>query len=719
MNRVILFLAMLCPALVFAAAPQKPFELRDGDRVVFIGDALIEREQHYGYVELMMTLRWPDRNVTFRNLGWSADTPVGQSRVSFDWNKGEAEWFKQLVEQIKQTQPTVVVLGYGMANSLEDAAARATEEITRLASGESRAASPLSPLRGEGGTTRLDKFTRDYEKLIDAILELNKETRFILLSPIRHEKLPPPMPDPARHNEFLASYTKAIQGVAEKRGYHFVNVFNDIEHAMASKGPLTDNGIHLSDLGYNHLAHSIARGLDWKGFEPRLADYADLRQAIIKKNRTFFHRWRPQNSTYLFLFRKHEQGKNAQEIPQFDPLVAAEEEKIAKLRREPAKQTPPQAFAHKPKQNPLPEKPQTPFKPQPKPEFTLADPNLEISLWAENPLLAKPIQMNWDARGRLWIASSSVYPQIAPGQEEEDKILIIEDTDNDGKADKTTVFADGLLIPTAVEPGDGGAYVGQSTELLHFKDTDGDGIADERRVVLSGFGTEDTHHTLHTLRWGPDGQLNMNQSIYIHSHIETPHGVVRLNSGGTLQLRPDTLELGVLMKGLVNGWGHAIDDFGQSFQTDGAGGQGINWTVPQAMYVTYAGARRILGSVSPGSYPKFCGLEIIKSEHFPKDWQGGFVTCDFRANRLVRFSIDDAGAAYVTKQHEFLRTTNITFRPIDVKLGPDGALYIADWSNPIIQHGEVDFRDPRRDREHGRIWRVSYKGGKEVICSSD
>jgi putative heme-binding domain-containing protein len=710
MNRVLFFLAALCPALVFAAAPQKPFELRDGDRVVFIGDTLIEREQHYGYVELMMTLRWPERNVTFRNLGWSADTPVGISRVSFDWNKGEAEWFKQLVEQVKQTQPTVVVLGYGMASSLEDAA---QTELERQMG--------TSPQ----GTARLDKFVRDYEKLIDAILALNKETRFILLSPIRHEKLPPPMPDPARHNEFLASYTKAIQGVAEKRGFHFVNLMEKLTSSdkftpdpqFSSAARITDNGVHLNDRGYLRMAETCSEELGFGkniGLSAQLTWQEPLRQAIIKKNRTFFHRWRPQNSTYLFLFRKHEQGKNAQEIPQFDPLVAAEEEKIAKLRREPAKQTPPSAFAHKPKQNPLPEKPQTPFKAQPKPEFTLADPNLEISLWAENPLLAKPIQMNWDARGRLWIASSSVYPQIAPGQEEEDKILIIEDTNNDGKGDKTTVFADGLLIPTAVEPGDGGAYVGQSTELLHFKDNDGDGIADERRVVLSGFGTEDTHHTLHTLRWGPDGQLNMNQSIYIHSHIETPHGVVRLNSGGTLQLRPDTLELGVLMKGLINGWGHAIDDFGQSFQTDGAGGQGINWIVPQAMYVTYAGARRILGSVSPGSYPKFCGLEIVKSEHFPKDWQGNFVTCDFRANRLVRFSIDDSGAAYVTKQHEFLRTTNITFRPIDVKLGPDGALYIADWSNPIIQHGEVDFRDPRRDREHGRIWRVSYKGGKKV-----
>jgi putative heme-binding domain-containing protein len=203
----------------------------------------------------------------------------------------------------------------------------------------------------------------------------------------------------------------------------------------------------------------------------------------------------------------------------------------------------------------------------------------------------------------------------------------------------------------------------------------------------------------------------MNQSIYIHSHIETPHGVVRLDSGGILNLRPPTQELGIHMKGLINSWGHHFDRYGQSFATDGAGHEGINWIIPQAMFVTYEGARRTLHGVSPGNYPKFCGLEVIESEHFPEDWQGTMVTCDFRAHRVVRFGINDQGAGYITKElPDIMRTTNVTFRPIDVKVGPDGALYIADWSNPIIQHGEVDFRDPRRDREHGRIWRVTYKG---------
>lgn len=341
--------------------------------------------------------------------------------------------------------------------------------------------------------------------------------------------------------------------------------------------------------------------------------------------------------------------------------------------------------------------------------FQVAE-GFEVNLFAADPAIAKPIQMNFDSAGRLWIASSSVYPHIEPGQEAHDKILIVEDADGDGFAEKTSVFVDDLLIPTGVEPGDGGAYVANSTELLHLRDTDGDGRADQRRIVLSGFGTEDTHHILHTLRWGPDGMLYFNQSIYIHSHIETPHGVRRLGGGGIWQFRPETLELDVYMRGLVNPWGHHFDRFGQSFATDGAGGEGINYVVPGAYYFTAVGATKILHGLNPGS-PKHCGLEVVSGRHLPDDWQGNVVTNDFRANRVCRFVLKENGSGYVSRQQvELIKSANVAFRPIDVKMGPDGAIYIADWYNPIIQHGEVDFRDPRRDHVHGRIWRVTYKG---------
>ena len=340
--------------------------------------------------------------------------------------------------------------------------------------------------------------------------------------------------------------------------------------------------------------------------------------------------------------------------------------------------------------------------------FVVPD-GVEVNLFAADPRIAKPIQMNFDSKGRLWIASSEVYPHIKPGQKPTDKVLVLEDKDSDGRADTAQVFAEGLLIPTGVLPGHDGVYVANSTELLHFRDTDGDGKADQQSVVLSGFGTEDTHHILHTLRWGRDGCLYMNQSIYIHSHIETPWGPKRLNGGGIWRLRPETLQLEVYARGFVNTWGHQFDQYGQSFATDGAGGEGINFVVQGAAYPTAVGVPRILHGLNPGS-PKHCGLEVVDGRHLPDSWQGSVVTNDFRGHRVCRFELTDDGSGFASRQQvELIKSSHPAFRPIDIKMGPDGAIYIADWYNPIIQHGEVDFRDERRDHTHGRIWRLTFK----------
>jgi putative heme-binding domain-containing protein len=356
--------------------------------------------------------------------------------------------------------------------------------------------------------------------------------------------------------------------------------------------------------------------------------------------------------------------------------------------------------------------------PDPDPElerktFQVAD-GFEVNLFAADPLLAKPIQMNFDAAGRLWIASSEAYPQIKPGAKANDKIIILEDTKGAGKADKTTVFMDGLLIPTGLEPGDGGVYVANSTELLHV--TEKNGKADKVRVLLSGFGTEDTHHIIHTFRWGHDGLLYFNQSIYIHSHIETPYGPRRLNAGGIWAFRPETMQLEVFARGWINAWGHTFDKWGQSFVIDGAGGEGINYCIPGGYYPAAIGphAGRILHGLNPG-HPKYCGAEIVSGRHLPDDWQGNIITNDFRGHRVCRFVLKDDGTGFAAVQMpDLIKSTHPAFRPIDVKMGPDGAIYIADWYNPIIQHGEVDFRDPRRDVTHGRIWRVTAKGRPQV-----
>jgi putative heme-binding domain-containing protein len=352
--------------------------------------------------------------------------------------------------------------------------------------------------------------------------------------------------------------------------------------------------------------------------------------------------------------------------------------------------------------------------PDPDPElerksFQVAE-GFEVNLFAADPLLAKPIQMSFDAAGRLWVACSEAYPQLKPGQKQNDKIIVLEDTRGTGKADKTTVFADGLLIPTGLEPGDGGVYVVDSTDLLHLSDTKGTGKADLRRVVLSGFGTEDTHHMVHSLRWGPDGNLYFNQSIYIHSHIETPYGPRRLGGGGVWQFRPETQRLEVFLRGYWNSWGHDFDRWGQSFTTDGAGTEGVSHGIPGASYTATPNERRVLPGLNPGS-PKYCGCEILSGRHLPEAYAGSLLTNDFRGHRVCRFVLAPDGSGYTAReQPELIKTNHPAFRPVDVRMGPDGAIYIADWYNPIIQHGEVDFRDPRRDVTHGRIWRVTARG---------
>ena len=352
--------------------------------------------------------------------------------------------------------------------------------------------------------------------------------------------------------------------------------------------------------------------------------------------------------------------------------------------------------------------------PNPDPEierksFKIAD-GFEIHLFASDPMIEKPIQMNWDGRGRLWCATSQTYPQLVPGQTPNDKIVILEDTTTSGKADKSTVFADGLFMPNSVVPGDGGAYVTNSTEILHLKDTKGTGKADQRHVVLAGFGTEDTHHIVHTLHWGPDGRLYFLQSIYIHSHLETPHGLKTLLGSGVWRFDTRTLDLNVYSHGLVNPWGIVWDRWGQTFETDGAGGEGINYAFPGVGFTSAVGYEKVMAGLNPGS-PKYASEVILSASTIPDDYQGDILTNDFRANRIVRFKVSDNGAGFTSKQmSDFLTSTDPAFRPVDLSMGPDGAIYIADWYNPIIQHGEVDFRDPRRDHTHGRIWRVTVKG---------
>ncbi len=754
--------------------PPAAFEIREGDRIVLLGDTLLEREGNYGFLETRMVEQFPDRKFTVRNISWSGDTPHGVSRAMFD---GPEKGWERLKEQIAAEKPTVVFLGYGMASVLQELTDRANDVMLN----RDIARYGRDPMTA-------DRFKKELGELIDAITAVDKSVRLVLLSPIRSEDMRlarPGLPDPTELSRLLDAYSKVIEDTARDRGARFVSlkkvVPSESFHTIQQKTgllsrelsipggdegrllalqnyPLTTNSIHLHENGYRALAMVAARELGWAAAaDPKLpagpyhkaeAEEAfppePLREAIVRKNQLFFHRFRPENWTYLFGFRKHEQGQNAVEIPKFDPLIAAAEQEIERLKKlSPADRA---AVLKKESEVTAAKTEATPPVPKELPKFDV-EKGFAVDLWATNPLLEKPIGINWDSDGRLWVASSNTYPQVNPedvaasleaqvaGAKKDapatgnDKILIIEDPDHTGKATKSSVFADGLLIPTGVAPfrdaqGHWGCYVGASSELIELVDTKGTGKADRRRVVLSSFGTEDTHQNVHTLRWGPDGQLYLNQSIYPHSHFETPWGMVRLNSGGVISWDPRSERVEVHYKGFCNPWGHVWDEWGQEFVSDGAGFEGINWGITGAMYFTYENGRKILDSISPGTYPKFASLELVHSPLFPDDWQGTFITNDFRAHRIVHFGLNDlslaedpaaAKSGYITKElPDLVRTSDLSFRPVDVKQGPDGALYVADWSNPVINHGEVDFRDPRRDHYSGRIWRIAQSDKKPL-----
>ncbi len=708
-----------------AGAAERKLEIKDGDRVLLIGDVLVERENNYGYIESKMRREFAGKSFAVRNLGYSGDSPLGASRASFDpVDKG----VDALKEQLAVVKPTVAILVYGMAASLDDLTYRKNDPVLNP-----------DPVR-YGLDHSPAKFRTELLALMDLITAASPEgkVRFVFVGPIKHEDMRasrPGLPDPAEHNALLVEYEKVMEQLAAEKQSPFVRGEWQKSAGIALAHG-TDNGIHLNPRGLQALSESFAAQLGWKTdaakWDAESPEQHTLREAILRKNSLFFHRSRPANYTYIFGFRKREQGRNAVEIPKFDPLVDKAEANIIGI------------AAGKPSTLP-PEPPSTTKLPVlaslTKPEFTL-DNGLAMTLFAENPLLEKPVGMNWDTAGRLWVATSNTYPQVNPddlGAQMEgnsakfgpstgnDRIILLEDTNRDGVADVSRIVADKLLIPAGVAPDNhGGCFVGASTELLQLSKPGADGLLTDRRIVLSGFGTEDTHHIIHGLHWGIDGRLYFQQTIYIHSHIETPWGLVRANSGVAFAYDPNTERLEVHSKGLVNCWGQQEDLNGQTFLTSGADGNGVSWSFSGAVLPPSEGARRFISSISPGSYPKFCGLELVNSPLFGPEWQGSAITNDFRAHRIVRFSFtdftqsqrkdgSDVKSGYITQaQADVARTSDAAFRPIALKMGPDGGLYVADWTNPIINHGEVDFRDPRRDKQHGRIWRIAPQGSKPI-----
>ncbi len=342
--------------------------------------------------------------------------------------------------------------------------------------------------------------------------------------------------------------------------------------------------------------------------------------------------------------------------------------------------------------------------------------DLAINLFAsekEFPELAKPVQMSFDSKGRLWVACWPTYPHWKPKEPMDDKLLILEDTDGDGKADKRIVFAGGLHCPTGFEFANGGVLVAQAPDLVFLKDTDGDDHADVRMRVLSGLDSADTHHTANSFQLDPGGALYFQEGTFHQTQVETPYGPpVRCSNAGVYRYEPKSQRFEVYVSyGFANPHGHAFDRWGQDIVVDGTGSNPYHGTLFSG-HVDYPHKHAHPPQVYQQRTRPTPGLEFLSSRHFPEEFQGNLLVPNVIGFQgILRYKIEDKGASLAGRELEpILSSRDPNFRPSDVETGPDGAIYFLDWQNPIIGHMQHNLRDPSRDRIHGRVYRVTYKG---------
>ncbi len=369
----------------------------------------------------------------------------------------------------------------------------------------------------------------------------------------------------------------------------------------------------------------------------------------------------------------------------------------------------------------------------------------EVRLFASEPEVVNPVAMTWDTRGRLWVLELYEYPKGAPkGQKGRDRIKVLEDVDGDGRADKVSVFADGFSLATGLALGNGGVYVGQAPHLLFLEDTDGDGRADRTTVLKTGFGMEDRHELLNGFAWGPDGWLYMTHGVFTHSKVKDPNNAeddgVQVDAA-LARFDPGTKKFEVFADGTSNPWGVDWNERGDAFVSAcvihhlfhlAPGGQynrqGGTWANPYG----YAGDLPSQGLPAIVDWRHYraahAGICIYQGDQWPAEWRGlvllgnihqSAINCDrltpvgstYKAEKETRLLGEDRGPWEVGAGN-FLVCDDHWFRPVSLQTGPDGALWVMDWSDkyPCYQNAQADPEGV--DRELGRIWRVVWTGDR-------
>ncbi|HJZ55343.1 MAG TPA: PVC-type heme-binding CxxCH protein, partial [Gemmataceae bacterium] len=713
-----------------AAQLAPAFALQPGDHVCIIGNTLADRMQHDGWLEAYLHARFPNHNLTVRNLGFSADE-VGGYTDRPDFNKrlrsldfGTADQWLSASAPVPKPQD-IADKSVVNPNRFEKVGTKADVIFAFFGYNESWAGEPGLP-----------KFKQDLESFIKhtRAQKYNGKSapRLVLFSPIAFENHKSPnLPKGDEQNKNLELYTKAMKEVAAANAVPFVDLFTPTAaHYQTADKRLTINGVHLNADGNKYVATLIEQALFGPpNPENDAAHREKIRQAVLEKNRVWYQRYRATDGYSTFGGRAWLKFNNGQtnyevvqrELENIDIMTANRDKVIWAVA---------QGMDAKPDDsNMLPFVPVTTNKPGNGPNgthlflsgqdaikaMTVAN-GLKVTLFADEsmfPELAKPVQMAWDPAGRLWVAVWPSYPHWKPGEPMNDKLLVFEDTDGDGKADKMTVFADGLHNPTGFEFYNGGVIVAQAPDLIYLKDTDGDGKADVRQRIVHGLDTADTHHTSNSFVMDPGGAIYFQEGTFHHSQIETPYGPPqRLANAGVFRYEPRTQKFEVYVTfGFANPHGHVFDRWGQDIVIDGTGANPYHAPLFSG-YLPYPQKHAKPPQVYEQRTRPSGGMEILSSRHFPPEFEGNLlVTNCIGFQGILRYKIRDVGASFGGQELEpILSSTDPNFRPVDAKVGPDGAIYFIDWQNPIIGHMQHNLRDPNRDRQHGRIYKVTYEG---------